>query len=207
MQKKTRRKRRGMRFMAGMTGALLLTAGMMNHHAPTAKAAPQWETMLPDNLGDVWEKSRENIEQRVRESIRDNINKKIEEKKDEWGREILERIAAPAVSRANKVIDNVQATAYTSGSEDNGIWNDRTHIGTKVRPGIIAVDPNVIPLGTQVYIEFADGRGMYAVAEDTGGSIKGRRIDIALSDSHKVREFGIQPVRVHILEEGGSNLA
>lgn len=94
---------------------------------------------------------------------------------------------------------DVVATAYAPGPHDNGKWGNLTHLGTQVRPGIIAVDPRVIPLGTRVYIEFADGRGVYATAEDTGGAIKGNRIDIAMWTVPEAYEFGMQKVKVYVL--------
>jgi 3D (Asp-Asp-Asp) domain-containing protein len=101
----------------------------------------------------------------------------------------------------SRVLDIV-ATAYAPGYEDNGPWGNLTHIGTQVRPGIIAVDPKLIPLGSKVYIEFADGHGVYAVAEDTGGAIKGKRIDIAFADRAEAKRFGIQNVKVYVINEG-----
>jgi len=106
--------------------------------------------------------------------------------------------AADAPQSYTKVLDMV-ATAYAPGPHDNGKWGNLTYMGTQVRPGVIAVDPRVIPLGTRVYIEFADGRGMYAVAEDTGGAIKGNRIDIAMWTVAEAYEFGIQKVKVYVL--------
>ncbi|MDT8901480.1 3D domain-containing protein [Anaeroselena agilis] len=94
---------------------------------------------------------------------------------------------------------DIVATAYASGPHDNGKWGSLTHLGTRVRPGIIAVDPRVIPLGARVYIEFADGRGVYATAEDTGGAIKGNRIDIAMGSVDEAYEFGMQKVKVYVL--------
>ena len=72
-------------------------------------------------------------------------------------------------------------------------------MGTTVRPGIIAVDPNIIPLGSRVYLEYPDGTGHYAVAEDTGGAIKGNRIDIAMSSVAKAYDFGIKNVKVYVV--------
>ena len=92
------------------------------------------------------------------------------------------------------------ATAYAPGAADNGKWGNLTHMGTQVRPGVIAVDPRIIPLGTRVYIEFADGHGMNAVAEDTGGAIKGNRIDIAFQDRNDAKKFGIQKVKLFVLD-------
>ncbi|NLP42309.1 MAG: hypothetical protein GX348_08955 [Veillonellaceae bacterium] len=100
----------------------------------------------------------------------------------------------------NKKVINATATAYAPGPHDNGKWGNLTHIGTQVRPGVIAVDPNIIPLGTKLYIEFSNEKGMYGVAEDTGGAIKGNRIDIAMWTVSEALDFGMQKVKVYIIE-------
>lgn len=109
--------------------------------------------------------------------------------------------AKPAANTPENVQDvlHVKATAYAPGPHDNGRWGNKTHMGTTVRPGIIAVDPNVIPLGSRVYIEYPDGTGHYAVAEDTGGAIKGNRIDIAMDSVDKAYDFGIKNVKVYVV--------
>lgn len=109
--------------------------------------------------------------------------------------------AKPAANAPDNFQDvlQVRATAYAPGPHDNGQWGDKTYIGTTVRPGIIAVDPNVIPLGSRVYLEYPDGTGHYAVAEDTGGAIKGNRIDIAMSSVAKAYDFGIKNVKVYVV--------
>lgn len=151
----------------------------------------------PEFIGQLWEKSKDKLEAMAKEEIQ----QRVEKQRRVWEAEILERLAPRLNQQANRVVD-VTATAYTSGPEDNGAWDDKTHIGTKVRPGVIAVDPKVIPLGSKVYVELADGAGMYAVAEDTGGAIKGNRIDIALGNRGEAKQFGIQDAKVHILEPG-----
>ncbi len=186
------------RMMAGLTGAALLSTVMATGMPTTGKAQPitdkSHEAQKSDNLADKYKDYLTN-------KLRELYDEKVAETKQEIIEGIL-KLNKPEAKHAtaNKVLDIV-ATAYTSGPEDNGIWNDKTHIGTKVRPGIIAVDPKVIPLGTKVYIEFPDGTGTYAVAEDTGGAIKGNRIDIAMSTREKVKKFGIQDVKVHVLEK------
>ncbi len=99
-----------------------------------------------------------------------------------------------------QAIDMV-ATAYAPGSHDNDQWGDKTYMGTTVRPGVIAVDPKIIPLGSRVYIQYPDGHGEYALAEDTGGAIKGNRIDIAMRSDDKANGFGIQNVKVYVLSK------
>ncbi len=97
-----------------------------------------------------------------------------------------------------KVLD-ITATAYAPGPLDNDQWGDKTYLGTTIRPGVVAVDPNVIPLGSRLYVKYPDGHGEYAVAEDTGGAIKGNRIDIAMMDRGNATKFGIKPVKVYVV--------
>lgn len=108
-----------------------------------------------------------------------------------------------AKSNAKQTL-NVTATAYAPGAHDNDQWGDKTYLGTQIRPGIIAVDPDVIPLGSKVYIEFPNGDGMHAVAEDTGGAIKGNRIDIAKWSVNEAEDFGMKDVKVHVLSRGNA---
>lgn len=71
-----------------------------------------------------------------------------------------------------------------------------TASGTKARPGVVAVDPSVIPLGTKLYIK---GYG-FAIAEDTGGAIKGNRIDLFMENRKNALDYGMQKVKVYILQ-------
>ena len=65
-----------------------------------------------------------------------------------------------------------------------------------MRPGVIAVDPEVIPLGSRCFI---DGLGVCS-AEDTGGAIKGNRIDVYFDADHEtLMQFGRQHLRVYVL--------
>lgn len=88
------------------------------------------------------------------------------------------------------------ATAY-SRSEEEGTADGITKSGTMVRPGVVAVDPEVIPLGTEIFIE---GLGVF-IAEDTGGAIKGNRLDIYFESREEAFEFGVQSVNVFIKEK------
>jgi len=83
----------------------------------------------------------------------------------------------------------VSATAYTyTGS--------RTATGTRTKVGTVAVDPRVIPLGSRLYVE---GYG-YARAEDTGGAIRGSRIDVFLETESEARRWGRRTVKVYVLK-------
>ena len=72
-----------------------------------------------------------------------------------------------------------------------------TATGTTLTEGrTIAVDPSVIPLGSRVFIE---GYGVF-IAEDTGGAIKGNKIDIAVSTHERANELGVQYANVYLLK-------
>lgn len=77
-----------------------------------------------------------------------------------------------------------------------------TKSGVRVQPGIVAADPGVLPVGSVVRIEEPeDHAGIYTVL-DTGGAIKGDRLDIYLPDCGEAREFGRQPVSLTVLRHG-----
>lgn len=114
-----------------------------------------------------------------------------ESKVESIGDKVVAKITIPT-TRSNKgggsLIGIFEATAYCPctkccGPNAKGI----TASGTKVQANrTIAVDPKVIPLGSKVHIE---GFGDY-IAEDTGGAIKGYKIDIYFPDHQSALNFG-----------------
>ena len=88
----------------------------------------------------------------------------------------------------------VEATAYSPQDPGLGLYTAR---GNLVGYGIISVDPNVIPLGTRVYIP---GYGE-AVADDTGSAIIGNKIDIAFDTYEEAINFGRQHIEIYILDD------
>jgi len=89
------------------------------------------------------------------------------------------------------------ATGYEPGPRSCGPRaSGRTALGLRAGYGVVAVDPNYIPLGTRLYIE---GYG-YAVAADTGGAIKGNRIDLGHDSYREAVRVGRRKVIVHILD-------
>ncbi|OPX89475.1 MAG: Cell wall-binding protein YocH precursor [Pelotomaculum sp. PtaB.Bin104] len=85
----------------------------------------------------------------------------------------------------------VVATAYSKndpGMDGRGV----TRMGTEARPGVAAVDPAVIPLGTEFYVP---GYG-YARAEDTGGAIKGNRVDLFFESRDEALKWGRKRLKV-----------
>ncbi|NHC38612.1 peptidoglycan-binding protein [Bacillus sp. MM2020_1] len=90
----------------------------------------------------------------------------------------------------------VKATAYTASCEGcSGITKTGINIKDNPQKKVIAVDPSVIPLGSKVYVE---GFGE-AIAADTGGAIKGKRIDIFIPSEQDALDFGVKKLKVTIL--------
>ncbi|HQL36362.1 MAG TPA: 3D domain-containing protein, partial [Bacillota bacterium] len=94
------------------------------------------------------------------------------------------------------------ATAYDATFESCGKHPDHpqygiTYSGLRVRPGIVAVDPKVIPLGTYLYVE---GYGE-ALAADIGSAIKGNRIDLYYESPADVAKYGKRTVKVYVLDK------
>ncbi|GED65905.1 LysM peptidoglycan-binding domain-containing protein [Lysinibacillus fusiformis] len=91
----------------------------------------------------------------------------------------------------------VEASAYTASCEGcSGI--SATGMNLKANPNakVISVDPAVIPLGSKVYVE---GYGE-AIAGDTGGAIKGKRIDVFFPSQQDAINFGVKQLKVTILD-------
>lgn len=87
----------------------------------------------------------------------------------------------------------VESTAYSP--REPGL-DFTTATGARAKKGVIAVDPRVIPLGTKVFVP---GYG-YAVARDTGGAIKGRRIDVCFDTVPETYKWGRRHVTIIILD-------
>ena len=87
----------------------------------------------------------------------------------------------------------MEASAYLAGDGDGaGI----TATGIPAVRGVVAVDPDVIPLGTRLFIP---GYGE-AVAADTGGAIVGNRIDLVMDSYGEAMDFGRRDVTVYVLD-------
>ena len=92
----------------------------------------------------------------------------------------------------------VTATAYSSDCDGGA----RTCLGRIPSYGTVAVDPKVIPLGTKMYIVSPSGNYVYGYcfAGDTGGAIKGNKVDLFMNSSKDCRNFGRRTMLVYILD-------
>jgi len=92
----------------------------------------------------------------------------------------------------------VTATAYTAAP------GKKTASGKVAQYGVVAVDPKVIPLGTKLYVESTDdGKSWqygYCVAGDTGGAIKGNKIDLYFNSRNECLQFGRRSAILYVLE-------
>ncbi|PFN19974.1 enterotoxin [Bacillus cereus] len=106
--------------------------------------------------------------------------------------------SAPSSSRELRVV----ATAYTADPLENGYKAGdqvKSALGHNLTANpnmkLIAVDPSVIPLGSKVWVE---GYGV-AIAGDTGGAIKGNKIDVLMPDKGTSSSWGRKTVTVKVL--------
>ncbi|WHY00804.1 G5 and 3D domain-containing protein [Neobacillus sp. DY30] len=124
--------------------------------------------------------------------------RKLREKLDKvvavGSKELAIQVSRGAETGTEFYVNTTAYTAYCNGC------SGRTATGFDLRanPGakVIAVDPRVIPLGTKVYVE---GYG-YAVAADTGGAIKGHKIDVFFPTKAEAFRWGVRKVKIKILQ-------
>lgn len=139
--------------------------------------------------------------------VSENIVKEPIDQVVDYGTVMNFRNSRGDVVRYAKVLD-MNATAYTASFADTGKNPDHpafgiTYSGMRVREGIIAVDPKVIPIGTKVYVEVRGSTPDYgfAIAADIGSAIKGNLIDLYFDSAKQVSQWGRRKVVVYVLNE------
>jgi 3D (Asp-Asp-Asp) domain-containing protein len=129
-----------------------------------------------DSKGNIQQTNNENFNTNIIESSLDN-------------NEVDNLINAIAVNNAKNLGGRAfSATAYC--------LKGRTATGSSTRRGIVAADPRVLPLGTRISLNAGTYTGSYVVA-DTGGAIRGRKLDIWVSSCSEARRFGRRTVLVN----------
>ncbi len=108
-----------------------------------------------------------------------------------------EKIVVGKVKEVEKEVDwfYFVASGYSANDSIQGT-DSTTATGSEVRQGIIAVDPDIIPLGSRIKIK---NMGVF-IAEDTGGKIKGNRLDIFFDSKKEAKDFGRKGVWIRILD-------
>jgi uncharacterized protein YabE (DUF348 family) len=143
----------------------------------------------------------------ARELVKDSVVLAPVARVIEFGTILNHKTARGDIIRYDKVLD-MKATAYTASYKDTGKHPGDpgfgiTYSGIRVKKGVIAVDPKVIPLGTKVYVEVAGSTPDYgyAVAADIGEAIKGNLIDLYFDSQKTVDNWGRKRVKVYIIND------
>lgn len=115
-----------------------------------------------------------------------------------------ELIEAALLGKAH-VLENATISHYdccvACCGKDDGI----TASGVRATPGVtVAVDPAIIPLGSDVLVDYGDGEIHYYRADDVGGSITGSHIDLCVEDHDTAENLGIRTATVYWVEPEGA---
>lgn len=112
-----------------------------------------------------------------------------------------ECIEATLLARAH-VIKEVTVTHYDCCVLCCGKNDGITASGARATPGVtVAVDPAVIPLGSDVLVDYGDGEIHYYRADDTGGAVKGNHIDLCVATHEEALQLGRRTAAVYWCEE------
>ena len=108
-------------------------------------------------------------------------------------------VAGAAPSRADAPADTdrspkFNATAYTVGG--------KTASGDKAKPGVVAADPKVLPLGSRIRVKDGGELSGEYVVKDKGRKIKGHKIDVYVHGEKRAKDIGKKPVHVDVLQYG-----
>lgn len=104
-------------------------------------------------------------------------------------------------------IDNVTVTHYCICQKCCGKSPDHpaygiTASGRYATPYVsVAVDPSVIPLGSDVLVDYGDGVIEYYRADDTGSGVGGKHIDLCVSDHQEARNLGVRTATVYVVSQ------
>lgn len=148
-------------------GAAALLAGFLFYFQPTVEAI----TLASDSL--------ENQQQFNQQSNLTNQSESAQ-------------VPNPALNSASNNVTVVEANAFRATAY---CLKGRTAMGGGVRRGIVAADPRILPLGSQIQLNAGSYSGTYTVA-DTGGAVKGRKLDIWVPSCSEAVRFGRKTVMV-----------
>lgn len=112
-----------------------------------------------------------------------------------------EQIEAALLERAVR-LEDVTVTYYDPCVECCGKTDGITASGVQVTPYVTcAVDPAVIPLGSDVLMDYGDGELHYLRAEDVGGAVRGKHIDVCVTSHEEALESGRRTAVAYVVEE------
>ena len=177
---------------------VIALVGVLFYFQPTIEAKPVFETEidLQNNLQQTIQQNnlqqqitiQQTIQQEKQATQQPNSSQETEIKQtEESNSEENNEMAA---------VKDFRATAYC--------LKGRTASGSSVRRGIVAADPRVLPLGTQIQINAGSYSGTYTVA-DTGGAVKGRVLDVWVPSCAEANRFGRKKIKVSVLNRKKKN--
>jgi len=105
----------------------------------------------------------------------------------------------PDVTKPDAAVESEPAQSFVATAYS---LRGRTASGRMVGKGIIAADRRLLPLGTRVRIDAGPYTGEYVVA-DTGGAVRGRKIDVWVPSTGEAMRFGRRSVKLTVLTYGG----
>jgi 3D (Asp-Asp-Asp) domain-containing protein len=164
---------------------LAVTGGAVTETAPVKQEAAKTEAP-----------KQEAPKQEEKQEAPAQTEQKAEPAKQEAAPAQEEKAATSTSQEATKEL-TVSATAYTGQCEGcSGVTATGIDLNANPNAKVIAVDPSVIPLGSKVWVE---GYGE-AIAGDTGGAIKGNKIDVHVPDQGTALNWGRKTVTVKVLD-------
>lgn len=114
-----------------------------------------------------------------------------------------ENIEAALLAQATR-LDGVTVTHYDPCVKCCGKTDGITATGVPVTPYYtVAVDPELIPLGSEVLVDYGDGEIHYYRAEDTGGGVRGKHLDLCVTDHTEALTLGVRQATVWFLPTEG----
>ncbi|WP_225445480.1 3D domain-containing protein [Paenibacillus arenosi] len=179
----------------------VMAVSLKDADKPMQASAPKQEEKQESAKSDDKETNRK-AAQPVKVTTADRKSSSSDEKVSKSPKNVISVNGKPMTFKRSY---NMKATSYTDHPSENG-WGPIDALGNPLKLGTVAVDPDVIPLGTKLFItgyqfkHLPEG-GLVATATDTGGKIKGNKVDIFLPLSQKeARKFGVQDVQVYVLK-------
>lgn len=114
------------------------------------------------------------------------------------------KIETALLAKAHK-IENCTVTHYAACVECCGNDLGITASGIKVTPNVtVAVDPALIPLGSDVLVDYGDGNIQYCRADDTGSGVTGAHIDLCVENYQTAKELGVKTATVYYISPEGA---
>ncbi|PGK32313.1 peptidoglycan-binding protein [Priestia megaterium] len=171
--------------------------------APVAKAAPQAQqsqtaqAQQEQAAQEQTQKEQEQAQVAQAQAAQEQAQKEQEQAQAAAQEQAAQQQQQQSQQQASGKSMTVEATAYTANCAGcSGTTATGVNLKSNPNQRVIAVDPSVIPLGSKVYVE---GYGQ-AVAADTGGAIKGNRIDVFVSSDSAAQDWGRRSVKITVID-------